>query len=185
MLGGQSLGVGAETCLILPVPAAEPLVGPLRARLDRSAAEGIPAHITILYPFVPDDLLSDQDLLALRSLFAAHAPIHFELGGIGEFPDVLYLELDLVEPFIELTNRVWQRWPEHPPYRGTHRTVIPHLTVASGALVSTREIREDLEKGLPISARADEAWLLRGDHGRWHRSHQFGLTETSQRPRPA
>jgi RNA polymerase sigma factor (sigma-70 family) len=38
-----------------PIPEAEPLVGDLRRALDHSAGWGIPAHVTILYPFVPPD----------------------------------------------------------------------------------------------------------------------------------
>lgn len=34
-----------ETALIIPVPAAEPVVGALRSRLDRAAAWGVPAHV--------------------------------------------------------------------------------------------------------------------------------------------
>jgi hypothetical protein len=35
----------------LVVPEAEPLVKPFRDRYDPSAAAGVPAHITLLYPF--------------------------------------------------------------------------------------------------------------------------------------
>jgi hypothetical protein len=48
----ESQGV-AESTILVPVPEAEPVVGQLRARLDRAASRGIPAHVTVLYPFVP------------------------------------------------------------------------------------------------------------------------------------
>ena len=35
-----------ESAILVPVPEAEPVVGRLRARLDRSAGRGIPAHVT-------------------------------------------------------------------------------------------------------------------------------------------
>ena len=44
---------GWETILLLPEAAAEPAVGRHRARLVESARGGIPAHITVLYPFLP------------------------------------------------------------------------------------------------------------------------------------
>ena len=34
------------------VPAAEPLVGDLRRRYDATVALGVPAHITLLVPFM-------------------------------------------------------------------------------------------------------------------------------------
>ena len=49
-----------ESCLLVPVPEAEPAVGTLRGRLDSAAALGVPAHVTILYPFVaPAAVTSD------------------------------------------------------------------------------------------------------------------------------
>ena len=42
-----------ESAILVPVPGAEPVAGRLRARFDRSAGRGIPAHVTVLYPFVP------------------------------------------------------------------------------------------------------------------------------------
>ena len=44
-----------ESAILVPVPEAGPVVGRLRARLDRSASRGVPAHVTVLYPFVPPE----------------------------------------------------------------------------------------------------------------------------------
>ncbi|HUA40041.1 MAG TPA: hypothetical protein VMA32_00615 [Streptosporangiaceae bacterium] len=46
-------GPGWETALLLPVPATEPAVREHRARLDEAVRDGVPAHITVLNPFVP------------------------------------------------------------------------------------------------------------------------------------
>lgn len=40
-----------ESALVMLVPQSEALVRSFRDRYDPSAAEGIPAHITLLYPF--------------------------------------------------------------------------------------------------------------------------------------
>ena len=42
-----------QSALLILVPAAEPAVGEHRARLDASARDGVPAHLTVLYPFLP------------------------------------------------------------------------------------------------------------------------------------
>jgi hypothetical protein len=52
---------GTETALIVEVPAAEPAVGHYRAELDANAGLGIPAHITILAPFLPAGRLGTAD----------------------------------------------------------------------------------------------------------------------------
>jgi hypothetical protein len=44
---------GTQSALIVTVPAAEEAVGPHRAHFDKAAAWGVPAHVTILYPFMP------------------------------------------------------------------------------------------------------------------------------------
>ena len=43
----------AESAVLVPVPEAERAVSRHRARLDGAAARGVPAHVTVLYPFVP------------------------------------------------------------------------------------------------------------------------------------
>jgi hypothetical protein len=43
--------VTGESALLVTVPAAEPAVARHRSRLDTSATVGVPAHITVLYPF--------------------------------------------------------------------------------------------------------------------------------------
>jgi hypothetical protein len=54
-----------ESTILVPVPEAEPVVGQLRARLDRAASRGIPAHVTILYPFVPPGQITAAVLVVL------------------------------------------------------------------------------------------------------------------------
>ena len=42
-----------RSAVVVPGPAVESAVSSWRDRLDRSAAQGMPAHITALYPFRP------------------------------------------------------------------------------------------------------------------------------------
>src|ERR1700761_7063123 len=48
-----------QSALLIRVPAAEPAVGAHRARLDASARDGVPAHLTVLYPFLPPAQIDD------------------------------------------------------------------------------------------------------------------------------
>src|SRR5665647_2280099 len=45
--------------LIIEVPEAEPAVREPRSRLDGNARLGIPAHITVLFPFAPPAHIDD------------------------------------------------------------------------------------------------------------------------------
>lgn len=68
-----------ESALLVAVPAAEPAVARHRSRLDTSAAVGVPAHITVLYPFLPPDLIDADTLATLARLFASVPGFRFTL----------------------------------------------------------------------------------------------------------
>jgi hypothetical protein len=42
-----------ESAIVVRIPETERLVGRFRADLDVAAALGVPAHVTVLAPFVP------------------------------------------------------------------------------------------------------------------------------------
>jgi len=119
-----------EAALDIHIPEIEPLVAAFRARHDPSAAEGMPAHITINYPFIPG-VNPDKKLdKALSDLFAKIDPFMFSFSQFGRFPGVIYLSPLPEAPFIQLIDSVATRFPESPPYGGAFDQVVPHLTIA-------------------------------------------------------
>ena len=48
---------GSQGVLLVEVPEAEPAVARHRERLDANAPLGIPAHITVLFPFTPPEVI--------------------------------------------------------------------------------------------------------------------------------
>ena len=60
-----------RSALLIPVPAAEPAVRAWRGQFDPSAAAGVPAHITLLVPFMPREDIADGDVTDLRAHFAS------------------------------------------------------------------------------------------------------------------
>src|SRR5512144_3267442 len=107
-----------DSALIIAVPEAEPLVKVLRDRFDPSAPLGVPAHITILVPFVPPSEITPVVLAELRELFAQFLVVEFTLPELRRFPEVLYLAPSPAEPFKALTYAVVDRYPDYPPYGG-------------------------------------------------------------------
>ena len=81
-----------ESAVLVQVPAAEPLVSRHRARLDSAAELGVPAHVTILSPFVPPSAVTSSTLAILAEAVApvaelpslskavAPAPVNLPLG---------------------------------------------------------------------------------------------------------
>lgn len=177
-LSRENRPMANETHLILPVPAAEPPVAEHRELLDPVASQGVPAHITILSPFLELDAITPDDLGLLTQLFAATATFEFALTRVERFPHALYLAPEPAQPFVELTNAVWRHWPNQPPFGGAHRDVIPHLTVALGE-GDFAEVRRTLQPRLPISAAALEVWLIaRRDEISWTAVERFPIGGT-------
>ena len=148
------------------VPEAEPLVGELRLQHDWSAQHGVPAHITVLFPFAPPD---DVDEQALAELFARFRPVVFALDRVERFDDaVTWLHPQPSEPFVDLTAAVAQRFPYYPPYEGAFDEPIPHLTVSDDHI--------DLSLQLPVSCHAAEVTLIEeGEDGMWTTRARFPL----------
>lgn len=166
-----------ETALVVTVPEAEPLVSEWRAQHDWSAQRGVPAHITILYPFVPTEKVDEGLLTRLGELFAAEPAISFELAHLARFPEVAWLAPEPSEPFKALIELVAARFPDYPPYEGAHDVVIPHLTVAEGGVELQDRVEAAVSGHLPIRAHAgDVAFLFEDDEGLWHEAHRFALS---------
>jgi 2'-5' RNA ligase len=153
-----------RTALIVPVPEAEPAVARLRLEHDPMARLGVPAHITVHFPFAPPERIDEA---AVGALVAAHAAFAYELASVEYFDDdVTYLAPSPAAPFSELIEASSARWPEYPRYDGAFADVVPHLTVGLARL--------HLEVALPIACIAREVVLLEeGDDARWSTRRHF------------
>jgi len=170
-----------ESALVVLVPEAEPLVKAFRDRYDPSAAAGVPAHITLLYPFRHPDEVDHTALEDLRRLFHRFAPFRFSLAPIRRFSDaVLYLAPEPHEPFRQLILAICDQYPETPPYGGKWPDIVPHLSVA---WVKDQQqldrIATDFAQAsrgrLPILTTAGEVSLMEKRSGRWLIRATFGL----------
>jgi 2'-5' RNA ligase len=159
----------AETALLVPVAAAEPLVRSHRLARDPVAPLGVPAHITVLYPFLPPDEVDQTVCDAVTEVLDGFPAFDFALTEVRHFPEgVIYLAPEPADPFTAITHALTDRWPEHPPYGGTYTDVIPHLSVAVMNGASAVELEADLNEGLPVRTRADAVWLMEGQpDDRW------------------
>ncbi|GAA1714956.1 2'-5' RNA ligase family protein [Isoptericola hypogeus] len=168
--------VAGSTALVVAVPEAEPVVGELRRSLDSSARFGVPAHVTVLFPFLPAAAIDDAVLDALREVVGSCPAFDASFTGCGRFPGVLYLVPEPAAPWRELTGAVWSRWPEAPPYGGAFEEVLPHLTVADGQAPDVLEAAEAVVTArLPVRTAVAEVLLLEFDGEAWRRRASFSL----------
>src|SRR4029077_829384 len=107
----------------------QPALARLRARWDWAANVGVPAHITIVFPFLPAHRLVPDVRRHLAALAAGQRPFDVRFARVGRFPTVVYLAPEPSAPFTRLTEAVVDRFPDYPPYGGVFEEVIPHLTI--------------------------------------------------------
>jgi hypothetical protein len=158
-----------RTALIVAIPEAEPAVGALRLAHDSSAALGVPAHVTILFPFADG---ADVDEEAISEVVASFPAFDFELDRVERFANgLVWLHPEPSALFSALIEAVWRRFPDHPPYEGAHATVIPHVTVSEEPI--------DVDIALPIKAKAHTVTLIeQAADGRWAVRRLFPLSST-------
>jgi 2'-5' RNA ligase len=165
-----------ETGLIVKVPAAEPIVGGWRSQFDFAAAAGVPAHITVLSPFLDRDRVDAGVLADLDALLARHQAFDLQLSQCRRFPGVLYLAPEPETELRALTADIAGRWPEAPPYGCQFADVVPHLTIARDQEPQVFDlIDSDVSGRLPVSERVASVQLLVyiGDH--WQEAQSFLL----------
>ncbi len=89
-----------------------------------------PAHLTLLYPFVPPDEVG-QAMPRLRRALAAAKPFDVTLDRYGRFPNAVFLEPAEAQALIDLHRRLAAAFPEYPVYGGEFGHAFrPHLTLA-------------------------------------------------------
>jgi predicted protein tyrosine phosphatase len=169
----------AISAFAVKVPAAEPLVGDLRRRYDATVALGVPAHVTVLVPFMDPALITPEVLEHARQALNRTPSFDFSLGKVGRFPETAYLAPEPAAPFIEMTLALADAFPDFPPYGGEHEGVIPHLSVAHGNALDADAAAAELEARLlasgAVHANCTEVTLIENSSGRWQDMHVFRL----------
>ena len=164
--------------LVVDVPAAESAVRVFRESLDPTAGLGVPAHISVLFPFVPAGLVDGSVAAAVRSAVGGVGRFSFELTHSEWFgSEVLWLGPTATEEFVKLTTMVRDAFPLYLPYDGQFTGLVPHLTVADRAPSEAMHAAErKLQRHLPIRCEATSVLLLIEQvTGRWTRAARFSL----------
>ena len=161
--------------LVVLVPEAEPVVAQLRRRLDPSAALGVAAHVTVLFPFAAPDTIDSGVVHRLRDLFSRVPAFPYTFDRTAWFGDqVLWLAPTDDRPFRELTRLVHAAFPAYPPFGGAFPDPVPHLTVGNESPVDRlRAADSELAEMRPLHGRATSVTLLvQSDPGCSFRVHE-------------
>jgi len=164
-----------DSALVLLVPEAEALVRPWRIRHDPSAGEGVPAHITVLYPFVPEKEIHDEARSRIANLCRGKGALTVTFAKTGRFPSVLWLDPDSLA-CSQLLREAAAAWPERAPYGRPGLVPTAHLTVTDGADAATTDAADEaVTRGLPLRAVISAVSLIVFDGVRWVERDAFTL----------
>ena len=170
--------VGGRTALLVVVPESEPAVAQLRFALDPVARLGVPAHVTVLFPFMPASEIRDEVTDQLTALFGTVPAFTHNFVRSAWFGDeVLWLASDAAQVFRSLTQLVWTAFPAYPPFEGQFDDVVPHLTIANrGSFDEMQAAERTVQRHLPIVVTTRAVTLMvEQPSGRWETSASFAL----------
>lgn len=148
------------TAVVTVLPDAAPLLDAASGIDPALVRRGVPAHVSLLYPFVPASALTGQDEKDVRSLAAS-------------FPaaDLLLEEVVTAAGFVAVTVPGLQatvdafraQWPGTRPYGGRFGArPAAHVTIAMGAddPTTAARVRAAIDNLLPLRARAAAVQLV-------------------------
>jgi hypothetical protein len=155
---------------------ADAVVQPFRLEHDPVATAGVPAHITLIVPWLPPVEIRPADLEELADALHSTDAFDFLLARVCWFGRrVLWLAPEPVQPFLDLVQLLSDRFGT-PPYEAEFDEVVPHLTVghaSDGAELNA--VAEQLTLKLPMKCRAEEVWVMVGDGQGWSVKKKIGL----------
>ncbi len=172
MTGG--LRPAPETALVLVV-RLPPALEALRLRSIADAQQGVPAHVTLLYPFAGEAQLDERVLGVVAAIAARHAAMRLTVGEARRFPDTLYASVEPDAPLRALHEDLTAAFPTLPLYGGAF-PFVPHVSIVEGPGVQEPEALDDPAwTTLPVSHDIDAIDLITGRRGRWATRRRFPL----------
>lgn len=81
------------SALVVTVPEAEPLLARWRPDDGAAVSHGVPAHVTVLYPFLRVPRIGPADHEALRQAAASVPAFDVTLGRVGRFPGLSLIHI--------------------------------------------------------------------------------------------
>jgi hypothetical protein len=170
----------AASCIVVPVPEVERAVDLPRREHTRDGADGMPAHITLIYPFVDDAELTPAHVDEVGKVVGRFPRFSFALTSVERFTHAagahVWLAPTPAAPFVELVHALERAFPAYPSFAGEYDSVIPHLTVASRTSEEAiATVEAELADALPIEAYATTVYVMVNDAGQWRTRSEHGL----------
>ena len=158
---------GRSAVIVPIVPPAR--LASLRDAGDRMAAHGVPAHVTVLFPFLAVDALTPMARSTIARLAAKSPPFVARFSRVERRQEMVWLVPASQRPFLDLTDAVAALWPDYPPYEGVHERLIAHLTLVETTDRQTRDAAwaEAVEVGPFDVAVHEHTVITETESGNW------------------
>lgn len=148
------------TALILRV-TLPPRLEALRIRSVPDAVEGLPAHVTLAWPFAERGSIDDAVVDVVGEIVARRAPWTMRLVERRRWSDAVYTAIDPEAPAVALQADLAAAFPSLPIYGGTIDVFVPHVTIAEGQAVNDPALDADPGWGeLPATQLVSEVELI-------------------------
>lgn len=175
-MAAAGLAPSEATALIVAVRLPAPLEA-MRQRCIDDARFGVPAHVTLLYPFAEPAAVDAGVIREIASVVGRHPPLSLRLVGGRLWPDTVYVAVEPQPALLAIQGDLAALFPSLPLYGGSH-TFEPHVSVAEGRCVEPAALDDPAWDALPITAPASYVDLIVRDGDRWARRRRFALGAT-------
>ncbi|MFJ3582853.1 2'-5' RNA ligase family protein [Streptomyces sp. NPDC090127] len=147
------------TAVVILLPDAAALLDAAWRIEPALVRDGVPAHVSLVYPFVPESALTGQDETGVRCLAAGFPAVDLLLREVVTAAGFVGVAVPELQPVVD-AFRV--RWPELTPYRGRYGArPAAHVTVAMGADDQTAaRVHAAVGRLLPLRTRAAALQLV-------------------------
>jgi 2'-5' RNA ligase len=147
--------------IVLP-PRLQAHVVALHRQYQLAKPMNVPAHFTVLHPFVHYELLG-EGVSRLRRVCAELSPFEIVADGYGTFPGVVYLAARDPEPIRVASRALCAEFPECPLYGGEFGPELsPHATIVEGD-IDAQELLHLMPPYEPVSFTARELHVYYGN----------------------
>ncbi|MFI5258253.1 MAG: hydrogenase maturation protease [Candidatus Limnocylindrales bacterium] len=166
--------IAAETAIIVRVRLPEALEA-LRLGEVPNPARGLPAHVTLLYPFARPAALDGQLRSAVARVVEPHRAFAYRLSGPARRPEVLFASVEPEGPFRSIYRDLAAAFPGFPIYGGGLEFE-PHVTIAEGAPAGLARLEASPAwASMPATGAAGSVELIALEDERWATKWRFPL----------
>ena len=154
----------------------------LREREVEVARLGVPAHVTILSPFVEAAALDRRVSATVGEIVARTRAFDVDFATVRRWaasdygPGVVWLEPEPAAPFVALTRAIWEEFPDYPPYGREDDELEAHLTIAIDEPSRFDAVEAEANWLVPFRRHVSiVALLIEGPDGRWRTRRRYSL----------